>query len=255
MPLEICGTNDFWRISGSIGALFGRFAKQIYLLRSCVMKVVIAGTGYVGLTTGVALAYLGHEVTCLDVVPEKIEMLKQGKAPIYEPGLETLLTTAHSNLYFTCSYDEANISEADVIFISVGTPSMPDGSPNLDYVRQSAEAIGRSLGDGFTVIVNKSTVPIGSGNWVSALVRDAYEAKNGHRPKDRFAIGSNPEFLREGSALYDTLYPDRIVLGAENPRAIATLTELYRPVLNQDFPAPDFVRDANHNPKASALSS
>ena len=205
------------------------------------MRVVIAGTGYVGLTTGVALAYLGHEVTCLDVIPEKIEVLKKGQAPIYEPGIEELITFARANLSFTMSYEEAGVSEADVIFISVQTPPMPDGNPNLEYVRQAAESIGRNLGDNFTVIVNKSTVPIGSSNWVGALVRDAFHALNGRKPKESFAVGSNPEFLRQGSALHDNFYPDRIVVGAEDLRAIEVLTNLYRPIMNQDFRAPEFL--------------
>lgn len=205
------------------------------------MKVVIAGTGYVGLTTGAALAYLGHQVTCLDVDERKIEMLRRGEVPIYEPGLDDLLALAEENIRFVLGYEDAGIPEADVIFIGVGTPSREDGGPNLEYVQQAAQAIGQNMGRGFTVIVNKSTVPIGSGNWVGALVSDAYEAKNGHKPGDVFAVASNPEFLREGSAIYDSLYPDRIVVGAENPRAIDTLTNLYRPILNQDFPSPEFL--------------
>ena len=205
------------------------------------MNVVIVGTGYVGLTTGVALAYLGHKVTCLDVIEEKIEMLKDGKSPIYEHGLEEMMALASPNLRFTSSYEDAGIDQADVIFISVGTPQLPDGNPNLAYVQQAAESIGRHLGDTFTAIVNKSTVPIGSGNWVGSLVRDAIFQTNGRSGEGQFAVGSNPEFLREGSALHDTLYPDRIVIGAEDQRAIVTLTHLYRPILNQDFPAPDFL--------------
>jgi UDPglucose 6-dehydrogenase len=205
------------------------------------MNVVIAGTGYVGLTTGVVLAYLGHTVTCLDVDEDKIEMLNQGKVPIYEPGLEELMASAQDRLRFVLGYADAGIAEADVIFIGVGTPSRLDGSPNLDYVRQAAESIGRHLGPGFTVVVNKSTVPIGSGNWVGALMTDAYFDRNGQRPNGCFAVASNPEFLREGSAIYDTLYPDRIVVGAEQSQAIDVLTNLYRPILNQDFPAPEFL--------------
>jgi UDPglucose 6-dehydrogenase len=205
------------------------------------MKVVIVGTGYVGITTGVALAYLGHEVTCIDVIPEKIEMLKKGIPPIYEHGLKELLAQAGHNLFFTTQYEEAGIEVADVIFISVGTPPQADGSPNLMYVQQAAESIGRHIGDGFTVVVNKSTVPIGSGNWVGSLIRDANGYSNGSSTQDHFAVASNPEFLREGSALHDTLYPDRIVVGSANPKALNTLTNLYRPLLNQDFPAPAFL--------------
>jgi UDPglucose 6-dehydrogenase len=205
------------------------------------MKVVIVGTGYVGLTTGVALAYLGHDVTCLDVVEEKVNMLKAGKSPIYEHGLEELMEIAKANLRYTSRYEEAGIEEADVVFISVGTPQNVDGTPNLEYVKQAAISIGLHLGTKFTVIVNKSTVPIGSGNWVSSLVRDAMTQVNGYKPEERFAMASNPEFLREGTALHDTLYPDRIVVGAEVDKALVVLTSLYRPILNQDFPALEFL--------------
>ncbi len=203
------------------------------------MKVLVIGTGYVGLNTGVVLAYLGHQVTCLDLNTEKIEMLKQGKPPIYEPNLDTLLTLAYDHLHFTTDYDEADIPNTDVVFIAVGTPSLPDGGANLEYVSQAARSVGARLDGHFTVIVNKSTVPIGSGNWVTTLIRDAYQESHGHRPGGHYAIASNPEFLRQGSALYDTFYPDRIVLGAEDPRAIDILTNLYRPLLNQDFTAAD----------------
>lgn len=205
------------------------------------MKVVIVGTGYVGLTTGIALAYLGHQVTCLDILEEKIRLLKKGKSPIYEHGLEDLMKIAWPNLKFTSRYEEAGLADTDVIFISVNTPPNDDGSPNLDYVKQAAISIGQNLGTKFTVIVNKSTVPIGSGNWVGSLVKDAMAQVDGYKPEDRFAMASNPEFLREGTALHDTLYPDRIVIGAEDTRALAILTDLYRPILNQDFPALEFL--------------
>ena len=205
------------------------------------MKVLIVGTGYVGLTTGVALGYLGHHVTCLDVATEKIQKLQAGIPPIYEPGLEDLLELASPNLTYTDSYDEAGIEDVDVIFISVNTPPSADGSPNLEYVRMAAESIGKRMSKNFTVIVNKSTVPIGSGNWVGALVRDSFATVNGYNPDDLFAVASNPEFLREGVALHDTLYPDRIVIGSADPRALDVLTNLYRPVLNQDFVPPEFL--------------
>ncbi len=209
------------------------------------MNVVIVGTGYVGLTTGITLAYLGHEVTCLDVDAAKIEQLNQGKLPIYEPGLADLLAEANGRIHFVSDYEAAGLDRAEVVFITVGTPSNADGSPDLRYVRQVAQSIGAHLGgadqdQGFTVIVNKSTVPIGSGNWVGSLVRDAYEGAHGHRPEGRFAVASNPEFLREGAAVHDSLYPDRIVLGSDDERAINVLTHLYRPLLNQDFRAPRF---------------
>jgi UDPglucose 6-dehydrogenase len=178
------------------------------------MKVVVVGTGYVGLTTGVALAYLGNQVTCLDIDPHKIAKLDQGQVPIYEPGLPELLEISRANLKFTASYDEAGIGSCDVVFIAVGTPSLPDGNADLTYVKSAADAIGARLEHAFTVVVNKSTVPIGSGNWVGSLLRDASIRTRGTAPGRRFAVASNPEFLRQGSALPDTLYPDRVVIGS-----------------------------------------
>lgn len=201
------------------------------------MKVLVIGTGYVGLNTGVVLAYLGHQVTCLDLNTEKIDSLKAGKSPIYEPNLDTMLELAYDHLTFTSDYDAADIANTDVVFIAVGTPSNSDGSANLEYVRQAAHAVGARLNENFTVVVNKSTVPIGSGNWVGTIMRDAYLESHAPRQDTNYAIASNPEFLRQGSALYDTFYPDRIVVGAADPRAIDVLTNLYRPILNQDFTA------------------
>jgi UDPglucose 6-dehydrogenase len=205
------------------------------------MRVVVIGTSYVGLTTGVVLAYLGNKVTCLDIDPEKIEKLKNGKVPIYEPGLPELLDISKANLKFTTSYDEAGIESCDVVFIAVGTPSLPDGNADLTYVKAAAEALGSRLDNAYTVVVNKSTVPIGSGNWVGTLLREACMHSKGSQPDGKYAVASNPEFLRQGSALLDTLYPDRVVIGSEESRAIDTLTNLYRPILNQDFPPPSFL--------------
>jgi len=204
------------------------------------MRVAVIGTGYVGITTGVTLAYVGHEVTCVDVDAFKLERLRQGQAPIYEPGLEELLALVHGRMRFTNDYQEA-IPQADVVFIAVGTPSLPDGNPDLQYLRQAAHSVGTHLGPGFTVVVNKSTVPIGSGNWVESLVQEAYLAQNGQKPQGQLAVASNPEFLREGSALHDSLYPDRVVVGAEEAQALEVLYTLYRPILEQNFPAPTFL--------------
>ena len=204
------------------------------------MNVAIIGTGYVGLTTGVALAYLGSRVTCLDVDQEKLARLRKGSAPIFEPHLEDLMALAAENLVFTADYAEA-VADADVVFIAVGTPSLPDGGPNLQYLRAAAESISEHLGDRFTVIINKSTVPIGSGNWVEALVREGCEKRSSGRATARFAVASNPEFLREGSALHDTLYPDRIVVGSDQPRALELLYQLYKPIIEQTFAAPTFL--------------
>jgi UDPglucose 6-dehydrogenase len=202
------------------------------------MNVAILGTGYVGLTTGACLAYLGHEVTCVDPDANKIGALQRGEVPFHEPHLEDLLVAARPNLKFTMDYSEA-IPDAQVVFIAVGTPPGVGGAPDLRYLQAAAEGVGERLGHHFTVIVNKSTVPIGSGNWVGALVRDAAERRG--RGKDCFAVASNPEFLREGSALLDSLYPDRVVIGADDPRTAEVLYTLYRPILDQTFQPPPFL--------------
>ncbi len=203
------------------------------------MQVAIIGTGYVGLTTGVCLAFIGHSVTCLDTDAAKIRALCSGTIPIYEPHLAELLEESRHNLRFTSSYAEA-IPGADAVFIAVGTPPTPSGAPNLEYLSQAARSIGQHLNSNFTVVVNKSTVPIGSGNWVDSLIREACEQRSDAASVD-FAVASNPEFLREGLALHDSLYPDRIVIGADEPRALELLYTLYRPILDQTFPAPTYL--------------
>jgi UDPglucose 6-dehydrogenase len=202
------------------------------------MNVAILGTGYVGLTTGACLAYLGHEVTCVDPDANKIGALQRGEVPFHEPHLEDLLIAARPHLKFTMDYSDA-IPDAQVVFIAVGTPPGAGGAPDLRYLQAAAEGVGERLGPHFTVIVNKSTVPIGSGNWVGALVRDAAERRG--RGKDCFAVASNPEFLREGSALLDSLYPDRVVIGADEPQTAEVLYTLYRPLLDQTFQPPPFL--------------
>lgn len=203
------------------------------------MRVAIIGTGYVGLTTGVCLGFMGHKVFCLDTDQSKVDALAAGQVPIYEPYLEELLEEARPNLTFTTCYREA-IPGADVVFIAVGTPPTPSGAPNLEFLSQAAKSIGQHLDSEFTVVVNKSTVPIGSGNWVGSLLRDACEQRQ-DSSCTTFAVASNPEFLREGSALHDSLYPDRIVIGADEPRALEVLYTLYRPILDQTFPAPTYL--------------
>ena len=204
------------------------------------MRVTILGAGYVGLTTGAALAYLGHEVCCLDKDESKIGFLKQGRPPLYEPYLQELLQLCGPNLRFTTDYAEA-IPEAEVVFIAVGTPPRADGSPDLRFVRAAAEEVGQNLGKDYTVIVNKSTVPIGSGKWVRMVIQAAYFERHGRDAESLIGVGSNPEFLRESAAVFDTLYPDRIVIGAADTRVSERLIELYRPLIDQSFMPPPFL--------------
>lgn len=201
------------------------------------MKVLIIGTGYVGMNTGVVLAYLGNQVTCLDVNEAKIALLRQGKSPVFEPHLQETLQLVSKNIRFTNSYSEADIPNADVILIAVGTPSLPDGNADLSYVRQAAESIAENLGENFTVIVNKSTVPIGSGNWVEAIMHEHFNS-NHEGQKSDFNVVSSPEFLAQGSAMHDSFYPDRIVVGSQCERSVERLQELFGPLLRQDFFAP-----------------
>jgi len=202
------------------------------------MHILIIGTGYVGLTTGVVFAYIGHEVTCLDTNREKIAQLQAGKVPFYEPHLDEMLAQVGGRMRFVSSMEEADLAHTDVVFIAVGTPSLPDGNADLTYVRQAAESIAEAMDDHFLVIVNKSTVPIGSGNWVGTLIKDAYEKRNGKKAEGKFAVVSNPEFLRQGAALHDSLYPDRVVIGSENTHGVETLRELFTPILQQNFTPP-----------------
>ncbi|WP_353300002.1 UDP-glucose/GDP-mannose dehydrogenase family protein [Thermus thermophilus] len=193
-----------------------------------------------GLTTALALAYVGHEVVGVDLDEKKVAQLNEGKPPFHEPHAEAMLALVRDRLRFTTRYEEA-IPQAEVVFLAVGTPSLPDGSPDLSQVREAAWAIGQHLGEGFTVVVNKSTVPVGSGNYVEALVRRAFQEAHGGELDGRLAVASNPEFLREGQALYDSFYPDRIVVGAEDRRALEVLRELYEPILEQSFAPPPFL--------------
>ena len=207
------------------------------------MRVTVIGTGYVGTVTGACLAYLGHRVTCVDTDLSKIEKLRQGLPPIYEPGLEELIASARQRggLDFQTEL-ETPVRESDVIFIAVGTPPLPSGESNLTYLESAARGIGASMdGSRFRVIVNKSTVPVGSGNLVETLVREGVlETHADLCDSVSFGVASNPEFLREGSAIHDSLYPDRIVVGAEDPATITIMRQLYAPLIDQKFVDPSF---------------
>jgi len=212
------------------------------------MRITVIGTGYVGTVTGACLSYLGHHVTCVDSDATKIEKLLRGESPIYEPHLEEMLRLAarRGGIAFTTDLGSAVIS-SDVIFIAVGTPPLPTGEANLEYLESAAHSIGAAMDDSrFRVVVNKSTVPVGSGNLVETLVREGIsEAHPASRPNIRFGVASNPEFLREGSAVADSLYPDRIVVGAMDSETLDVMRELYRPLATQSFdPPPGLPRPA-----------
>ena len=196
---------------------------------------MIIGTGYVGLTTGVCLAYLGHKVTCVDRNRKIIDCLNSGDATIYEPGLQEILEDAKRNVAFsTCLVDA--FTDADVVIIAVGTPSKTNGDADLSSVEKVAEEIGDILSkDCQPVIVNKSTVPIGSARRVETIVKTRLERRG---VQGEFFVASNPEFLREGVAIIDTLYPDRIVVGANDTHTINVLRQLYAPILEQTFSPP-----------------
>jgi UDPglucose 6-dehydrogenase len=176
----------------------------------------------------------------VDPDEEKIATLERGEVPFYEPHLADLIAEARCNLKFTVDYANA-IPGAQVIFIAVGTPPGLEGAPDLKYLKSAARGVGEHLSGNFAVVVNKSTVPIGSGNWVGSLVREAFEQRNSRRADGNFGVASNPEFLREGSALQDSLYPDRVVIGTDEPQTAEVLYTLYRPILDQTFQPPSYL--------------
>jgi UDPglucose 6-dehydrogenase len=212
------------------------------------MRVCVIGTGYVGLVTGVCLAHIGHHVICIDNNEEKVKLMKSGQSPIYEPGLSELMqsSAASGNLEFSTDL-EAGVKHGEILFIAVGTPALPTGESDTRYVEAVARGIGAHLNGGYKVIVNKSTVPIGSGDWVRMIVLDGVAERQKNlvaavgaistleRIEAEFDVVSNPEFLREGSAVYDTFNPDRIVLGSNNPKAIEMMKELYAPLVKRQF--------------------
>jgi UDPglucose 6-dehydrogenase len=202
------------------------------------MKVCVIGTGYVGLVTGACLAHIGHEVICVDNNEEKVKLMKSGQSPIFEPGLSEIMQGAIANnrLEFTTDLGYG-VNHGDILFIAVGTPPLPTGESDTRYVEAVARGIGEHL-NGYKVIVNKSTVPIGSGDWVRMIVLDGISARQKEQGNDfhpEFDVVSNPEFLREGSAVYDTFNPDRIVLGGNSVRAIGMMKELYQAIIDRDF--------------------
>jgi len=194
------------------------------------MKIAMIGTGYVGLVSGVCFSDFGHDVICVDKNPKKIETLRQGKVPIYEPGLEELMAKNVAAARLSFSEDlAAAVDGADAVFIAVGTPTRRgDGHADLTYVMAAAEEIAHAI-TGYTVVVTKSTVPVGTNRQVKHVISKA-------NPEAEFDVASNPEFLREGAAIDDFMRPDRIVVGVQHDRAAEVMSEVYRPLYLRDFP-------------------
>ena len=194
------------------------------------MKITVIGTGYVGLVSGTCFSEFGFHVTCVDKDIDKIQHLQQGEIPIYEPGLDDLVqrNVSAKRLRFTSAVTDA-VKDADAVFIAVGTPERRgDGHADLSYVYAAAEEIAPHL-NGYTLVVTKSTVPVGTGREVEAIIKRT-------NPEADFDVASNPEFLREGSAIADFMRPDRVVVGAETPRAQAMMKALYRPLFLLETP-------------------
>jgi UDPglucose 6-dehydrogenase len=214
--------------------------------------ITVVGVGYVGLVTAVCFADLGNRVSCVDISEEKIAGLKRGVMPIYEPGLEELVArnVKAGRIDFTTSYAEG-VRDADFVFIAVGTPEGVNGEADMGYVRQAAQAIAEVM-DRPLVIVNKSTVPVGTGDWVADIVRE-------HRKKEiEFSVVSNPEFLREGSAISDFMRPDRIVLGSLDAEAAERVARLYLPlrstILVTDLRTAEMIKYASNAFLATRIS-
>jgi len=221
------------------------------------MHVCVIGTGYVGLVTGVCLSHVGHHVICVDNNEAKVKLMQAGQSPIFEPGLSEIMQSSiqAGRLEFTTDI-AAGVEHGQILFIAVGTPALPNGESDTRYVEAVARGIGANLKGGYKVIVNKSTVPIGSGDWVRMLVLDGIAERQRAEAQPvlvgadgseeitassvtgdyDFDVVSNPEFLREGSAVFDTFNPDRIVLGSNNnDRPIKLMQELYTPIVERQF--------------------
>ena len=222
------------------------------------MNIAIVGTGYVGLVTGACFADTGVNVTCVDVDEKKIAELKQGKMPIYEPGLDELVTKnyAAGRLHFTTSLEEV-LNEQDIIFSAVGTPPDEDGSADLKYVLQVARTIGRNLNK-YVVVVTKSTVPVGTAVKIRDVINEELDKRG---VQIDFDVASNPEFLKEGSAIKDFMSPDRVVVGVDSERAKRLLTRLYKPfllvnfrVIFMDIPSAEMTKYAANSMLATRIS-
>ncbi len=222
------------------------------------MRVCVIGTGYVGLVTGACLAHAGHHVICVDNNEEKVKLMQTGQSPIFEPGLSDIINTAiqAEQIEFTTDL-AAGVAHGQILFIAVGTPALPNGESDTRYVEAVARGIGAHLTSDYKVIVNKSTVPIGSGDWVRMLILEGFAEQRATAnaavlagtgvteesltsgksvlPEPAFDVVSNPEFLREGCAVYDTFNPDRIVLGSTSAKAIELMQALYAPIVERHY--------------------
>lgn len=222
------------------------------------MKVVIVGTGYVGLVTGACLADVGVEVCCIDVDENKIERLKQGILPIYEPGLEEIVVKNYKNKRLTFSTSlKDNLQNARAVFIAVGTPPNEDGSADMKYVLNVAKEIGQNIQD-YSVIVTKSTVPVGSSEIVRQAIQQELESRNA---AIKFDMASNPEFLKEGAAVKDFMSPDRIVIGVDTDKAKEIMDTLYKPfllngyrIIYMDIPSAEMTKYAANAMLATRIS-
>ncbi|HHB90029.1 MAG TPA: UDP-glucose/GDP-mannose dehydrogenase family protein [Anaerolineae bacterium] len=215
-------------------------------------NITVLGAGYVGLVTGASFADLGNKVIVLDIIEEKIKKLQRGDVPIYEPGLSEMIlrNVEKKRLSFTTSYAEA-LKDAEFVFVAVGTPSGVDGEADLRYVRMAAESIAEHM-DHPLIIINKSTVPVGTGDWVADIIK-----KKQKKPIP-FWVVSNPEFLREGSAIADFMNPDRVVLGSQHPEAAQKVAELHRPlnapILITDLRTAEMIKYASNAFLATRIS-
>ena len=222
------------------------------------MKIAIVGTGYVGLVTGTCFAEMGVDVTCVDVQKEKIENLKKGIIPIYEPGLENMVHRNHEagRLYFTTDLTEV-LDDVEIVFSAVGTPPDEDGSADLKYVIEVARTIGRHMNK-YVLVVTKSTVPVGTAQKVKAAIQEELDKRGVEIP---FDVASNPEFLKEGAAIKDFMSPDRVVVGVESEKAQKLMTKLYRPFLLNNFrviftdvPSAEMIKYAANSMLATRIS-
>lgn len=216
------------------------------------MKIGIIGSGYVGLVTGACFAHLGNTVICIDKDKRKVDMLKKGKVPIYEPGLSEMITqnVKEKRLSFSTSIAQA-VSKAEILFICVNTPEKPNGEADLSYVENVSQSIAQHM-NGYKIIVEKSTVPVQTGEWVSKTI------KNNRKSRASYDVASNPEFLREGSAIQDFLKPDRVVLGVSSQKAAKVLRQLYEPlkapIVVTDIKSAELIKHASNSFLATKIS-